>query len=101
MLQENNVICPIFFGSSKYFTPTTQVSYSANGSSYSASGSAFTSSPSSDGGDGSVRCVYDEWYWGSEQEAIENTAANKSQGQEYVFTWGDKQIWDENGNVIY
>lgn len=100
MLQENNVICPIFFGSSQYFTPTTQVSYSANGSSYSASGSAFTSSPSSDGGDGSVRCVYDEWYWGSEQEAIENTAANKSQGQEYVFTWGDKQIWDENGNVI-
>lgn len=101
MLQENNVICPIFFGSSQYFTPTTQVSYSANGSSYSASGSAFTSSPSSNGGDGSVRCVYDEWYWGSEQEAIENTAANKSQGQEYVFTWGDKQIWDENGNVIY
>lgn len=100
-LQEANVICPIFFGSSKYFTPTTQVSYSASGSSYTASGTAFTSSPSSDGGDGSVRCVYDEWYWGSEQEAIENTAANKSEGQEYVFTWGDKQIWDNNGNLIY
>lgn len=28
----------------------------------------------------SVRCVYDEWYWGSEQ------IANKS-----TFTWGDKQ----------
>ena len=100
-LQEANVICPIFFGNSKYFTPTTQVTYNANGSSYSASESSFTSSPSTDGGSGSVRCVYDEWYWGSEQEAIENTAANKQEGQEYVFTWGDKQIWDANGNLIY
>ena len=100
-LQEANVICPIFFGSSKYFTPTTQVTYNANGSSYSASESSFTSSPSTDGGSGSVRCVYDEWYWGSEQEAIENTAANKQEGQDYVFTWGDKQIWDANGNLIY
>lgn len=31
-------------------------------------------------GNYSVRCVYDEWYWGSEQ------IANKS-----TFTWGDKQ----------
>ena len=100
-LQEANVICPIFFGSSQYFTPTTQVTYNASGSSYSASGSSFTSSPSTEGGSGSVRCVYDEWYWGSEQDAIENTAANKQEGQEYVFTWGDKQIWDANGNLIY
>ena len=100
-LQEANVICPIFFGSSQYFTPTTQVTYNASGSSYSASGSSFTSSPSTEGGSGSVRCVYDEWYWGSEQDAIENTVANKQEGQEYVFTWGDKQIWDANGNLIY
>ena len=100
-LQEANVICPIFFGNSQYFTPTTQVTYNASGSSYSASGTSFTSSPSTEGGTGSVRCVYDEWYWGSEQDAIENTADNKQEGQEYVFTWGDKQIWDANGNLIY
>ena len=31
-----------------------------------------------DGNSNSVRCVYDEWYWGSDQ------IANKS-----TFTWGD------------
>lgn len=37
----------------------------------------------------SVRCVYDEWYWGSEREAKKNT--NWTGG--YEFTWGDKKIW--------
>jgi hypothetical protein len=50
----------------------------------------------------SVRCVYDEWYWGSEREAIKNpnpTWKNNDiknvehVGDEYLFTWGDKQIW--------
>ena len=38
----------------------------------------------------SVRCVYDEWYWGSEKEAIRNTAYNNVGG--YEFTWGDEPI---------
>ena len=91
-LQEEYVICPIFYGSSKYFTPTTQVTYNASGSTFNTTSGDFTS-PSSQGGSGSVRCVYDEWYWGSQKDAIENTASGLQQGQEYVFTWGDKKIW--------
>ena len=58
----------------------------------------------------SVRCVYDEWYWGSERDAIINPSptwvnrdinGNEHVGDQYLFTWGDKQIWDENGNLIY
>ena len=50
----------------------------------------------------SVRCVYDEWYWGSQRDAIVNTNPDWSvtdvdgirhYGDEYLFTWGDKQIW--------
>lgn len=50
----------------------------------------------------SVRCVYDEWYWGSEREAIVNPNPDWSvrdvngvthYGDEYLFTWGDEQIW--------
>ena len=39
----------------------------------------------------SVRCVYDEWYWGSEKEAIENDDYRRYGG--YEFTWGDEKIW--------
>ena len=58
----------------------------------------------------SVRCVYDEWYWGSERDAIINPSpswvnrdinGNEHVGDQYLFTWGDKQIWDANGNLIY
>lgn len=45
--------------------------------------------------DASVRCVYDEWYWGSEQEAVKSTATRPATGDEYEFTWGDRQIWPE------
>ena len=50
----------------------------------------------------SVRCVYDEWYWGSQRDAIVNPNPDWSVrdvdgvthwGDEYLFTWGDKQIW--------
>ncbi len=53
-------------------------------------------------GDGiSVRCVYDEWYWGSDRSALKNpdpawsvTDINGEThfGDEYLFTWGDKEI---------
>ena len=39
----------------------------------------------------SVRCVYDDWYWGSEREAIENSQYDDYGG--YQFTWGDKEIY--------
>ena len=50
----------------------------------------------------SVRCVYDEWYWGSERDALVNPSPSWSvtdvngerhYGDEYLFTWGDKKIW--------
>ena len=41
----------------------------------------------------SVRCVYDEWYWGSEREARRDPAVtNPNNGGYYLFTWGDKKI---------
>lgn len=36
----------------------------------------------------SVRCVYDDWYWGSEPAARSNNAYNGR----YEFTWGDEPI---------
>ena len=41
----------------------------------------------------SVRCVYDEWYWGSEREARKNSSYNNYGG--YQFTWGDREIYGE------
>lgn len=45
-----------------------------------------------DNSDHSVRCVYDEWYWGSQQDALVNTSRNPSQGDYYYYTWGDEPI---------
>ena len=49
---------------------------------------------------GSVRCVYDEWYWGSERDAKPGAKNNRGEivgadgqagtGDDYLFTWGDK-----------
>ena len=50
----------------------------------------------------SVRCVYDEWYWGSERDALVNPSptwknedvnGDTHVGDYYLFTWGDKLIW--------
>lgn len=90
-LQEETVISPIFFGSSKYFTATNQITYNDNGSTYMNFQDA---SPGTiNGSNGSVRCVYDEWYWGSEREAQPNPVANPPAGEEYLFTWGDEKVW--------
>lgn len=57
----------------------------------------------------SVRCVYDEWYWGSGREAVYNPTPSKRHNNnateyrqdylgnqiyfdQYYFTWGDKEI---------
>jgi hypothetical protein len=53
----------------------------------------------------SVRCVYDDWYWGSTRDAIEKKEPNeevtdykgvKEMSDKYLFTWGDRPInWNE------
>lgn len=42
----------------------------------------------------SVRCVYDDWYWGSGRDAKLNNNSDgvDDTGDEYLFTWGDKPI---------
>ena len=92
-LQDAGVISDIFYGSSQYYSSTVvdgthnwRITYTAG-------------NPTWFNGDtnGSVRCVYDEWYWGSEREAKENPDWNGSHttrgDNEYLFTWGDKKIW--------
>ena len=100
-LQKAKVISNIFFGSSNYYSATEvnnttryRISCPDNGN------------PSWDSGTtGSVRCVYDEWFWGSDREAKTNPNYNPNYNNngldnnanhannEYLFTWGDKQIW--------
>lgn len=100
-LQDNDAISDVFYGSSQYYSSTVvdathnwRIVYPDK-----------TTNPNAkpywynDDTNGSVRCVYDEWYWGSEREAKPNPSWNGSHttsGQnEYLFTWGDRQIWPE------
>lgn len=100
-LQKAGVISDIFAGSSQYYTATEvnnttryKISCPDNGT------------PSwNTGTTGSVRCVYDEWFWGSDREANKNPNYNENYNNngvdnnanhannEYLFTWGDKKIW--------
>ena len=77
-LQQKGAIQNIFYGGNYYYSSTDQVQNQAtiNIRAIDWNSSSFT---------GSVRCVYDEWYWGSEPEARKN--ASFSGG--YEFTWGD------------
>jgi hypothetical protein len=67
------------------------------GFTYNRSNGTFTERTSAD----YVRCVYDEWYWGSERDAKINpnpTRWNQDRtgselGDYYLFTWGDKEIY--------
>lgn len=77
-LQQKGAIQSIFYGGNYYYSSTDQVQ---NQSTTTTRAIDWTSSSFT----GSVRCVYDEWYWGSEPEARENT---KYDG-DYEFTWGD------------
>ena len=78
-LQDLGVIQELFVGN-EYFSATHQID-----------GDDATVSKK-DNSDHSVRCVYDEWYWGSEKEAVKNPAANPAEGAEFLYTWGDKEI---------
>ena len=77
-LQQKGAIQSIFYGGNYYYSSTDQVQNQSttNTRAIDWNSSSFT---------GSVRCVYDEWYWGSEREARPNTAYSGG----YEFTWGD------------
>ena len=77
-LQQKGAIQNIFYGGNYYYSSTDQVQNQAtiNVRAIDWNSSSFT---------GSVRCVYDEWYWGSEPEARKNTSFSGG----YEFTWGD------------
>ena len=77
-LQQKGAIQNIFYGGNYYYSSTDQVQNQAtiNVRAIDWNSSSFT---------GSVRCVYDEWYWGSEPEARKNTEFSGG----YEFTWGD------------
>ena len=80
-----SAIQPLFYGSNYYYSSTDRVQNSGT--------VTMVSIPDNNTQTGSVRCVYDEWYWGSKQEAMKNPASNPASGEEYLFTWGDKKIW--------
>lgn len=83
-LQSQDVILDLFVDK-YYFSSSHLVREGADGADVAAM----------DNKDHSVRCVYDEWYWGSEKEALIKGGANPTQGDYYLYTWGDRKIWPE------
>ena len=85
-LQKLKKIQTLFHGSSTYASATDNIQNNDN---------TFTLKTGHDGFNNnnnlSVRCVYDEWYWGSEPEARKNNSYNNYGG--YEFTWGDRKIY--------
>ena len=74
----------LFHGSSNYCSATTTINNNNN--------VITVHDKMTEGSNGvSVRCVYDEWYWGSEPEALKNESFNGYGG--YEFTWGDRPIY--------
>ena len=82
-LQRLDKIKQLFYGGNTYFSATDRVTVK-NDNSYNLSTGKGNSNCS-------VRCVYDEWYWGSEREAILNSKFDDYGG--YQFTWGDIKIY--------
>ena len=103
-LQKAGVVKGIFYSegsSSAYFCATENGNTSRYKMSAASGSNTWTSATT-----GSVRCVYDEWFWGSDREAKENPNYNENANygngldnnsshanNEYLFTWGDKKIW--------
>lgn len=78
-LQDKQAIVEIFQGQD-YYCSTGMVSLKTSPPSYVEAAD-----------NGTIRCVYDEWYWGSEREAVRNTSVtNEDAGNYYLFTWGDE-----------
>ena len=82
-LQKQNKIKALFYGGNTYFSATDRVKVNDNNS--------YDLTEGIGSSNASVRCVYDEWYWGSEREAIKNSNYNNYGG--YQFTWGDRFIY--------
>ena len=83
MLQKEEVIVELFYNNNWYYSASQQIQDS---------GEVRANSDDKDHNDAirsSVRCVYDEWYWGSEKEAVPNSGYAGG----YEFTWGDKFIY--------
>ena len=79
-LQNKKKIKALFYGGNTYSSATDKIKVN-NDNSYEWNNAA--TKPS-------VRCVYDDWYWGSEREAIEDP--NKVAGN-HKFTWGDRKVY--------
>ena len=80
-LQAENSIVDIFqSGDQKYYCSTGMVSVNNGNPTYYEQANS-----------GTIRCVYDEWYWGSEREAKRNpSVASDRAANSYLFTWGDE-----------
>jgi hypothetical protein len=84
-LQEDDKIQQLFHGSSTYLSATDRIQNNENN---------FTlrkGHGTDPNATFSLRCVYDEWYWGSEPEARKNADFNNYGG--YEFTWGDRKVY--------
>lgn len=79
-LQQKGAIQNIFYGGNYYYSSTDQV---RNQSTIEIREIDWKSTSFT----GSIRCVYDEWYWGSEREAVKKAGKD----DEYEFTWGDRE----------
>ena len=79
-LQKQSKIKALFYGGNTYSSATDKIKVN-NNNSYEWNNAA--TKPS-------VRCVYDDWFWGSKREAIEDP--NKVAG-DHKFTWGDRFIY--------
>ena len=82
-LQEEDQILELFVGTSNYLSATHTINN--NGSITIREGVVLNNNQVS------VRCVYDDWYWGSEPAAKKNSSYNNYGG--YEFTWGDRFIY--------
>ena len=82
-LQRLNKIQQLFFNSTTYLSATDRIATDNNNN--------YTLNTGQGNAQASVRCVYDEWYWGSEREAIQNGSYNNQGG--YQFTWGDRKVY--------
>ena len=83
-LQRLGKIETLFFDNKTYLSATDRIAVDGNNN-YTLNKGYPTS------GTASVRCVYDDWYWGSEREAIQNDSYNNYGG--YQFTWGDRKVY--------
>lgn len=81
-LQQKDLIQDIFYGTNYYYSSTHQVRN--NGGTV----PDVRVTPTANNTTGSVRCIYDEWYWGTQPEARVNNGFPGG----YEFTWGDEEI---------